>query len=211
LIRRIFSACTAREMTPHDGQPCSPATPTTTTSRTPSSTKLTDTTRRPSRPYNSVVACSMLVAPRLGDSDTNHPAGPRASQDHDAPITLNREEPLSDKQWARLKRLLQAEDPTGQIAAAWAVKEALRQLLDAMPATRGPLVTDRRRDARQITGADLARLRPYELRPRLQRFYEAAAAADLPEATRLATTVQTWWPAVEAFLRLRVTNARFEG
>jgi len=73
---------------------------------------------------------------------------------------------------------------------AFAVKEALRQLLDAMPATRGPLVTDRRRDAREITGADLARLRPYELRPRLQRFYEAAAAADLPEATRLANTVQ---------------------
>lgn len=121
---------------------------------------------------------------------------------------------LSDKQWTRLKRLLAGEDgadPTGQIAAAWAVKEALRQLLDAMPATRGPLVVDRRRDARQLTGADLARLRPYELRPRLQRFYAAVAAADLPEATRLATTIQTWWPAVEAFLRLRVTNARTEG
>lgn len=55
------------------------------------------------------------------------------------------------------------------------VKEALRQLQDAMPATRGPLVTDRRREP--------------------------------AEATRLANTVQTWWPAVEAFLRLRVTNA----
>lgn len=76
----------------------------------------------------------------------------------------------SDKQWNRLKRLLRGEDPTGQIAAAWAVKEALRQRLHALPATRGPLVVDRRRDARQITGADLARLRPYEIRPRLERF-----------------------------------------
>ncbi len=73
------------------------------------------------------------------------------------PLTGGR---LPDKQRARLKRLLQGEDLTGQIAAAWAVKEALRQLLDALPATRGPLVTDRRRDAREITCADLARLRP---------------------------------------------------
>ena len=54
-------------------------------------------------------------------------------------------------------------------------------------------------------------LRPYELRARLDRFYAAAAAADIPEVTRLASTVETWLPAVEAFLRLRVTNARTEG
>ena len=29
--------------------------------------------------------------------------------------------------------------------------------------------------------------------------------------TRLASTIETWWPAVEAFLRLGVTNARTEG
>ena len=27
----------------------------------------------------------------------------------------------------------------------------------------------------------------------------------------LAETISTWWPAIEAFLRLRVTNARTEG
>jgi len=118
---------------------------------------------------------------------------------------------LSDRQWARLKLLFATEDPTGEIAAAWAVKETLRQLLDALPATRGPLVIDARRDARQLTDADGTGLRPYELRTRLHRFYTAAAAADIPEATRLASTVETWWPAVEAFLRLRVTNARTEG
>ena len=35
--------------------------------------------------------------------------------------------------------------------------------------------------------------------------------ANTPETTRLAQTVQTWWPAIEAFLRLRITNTRTEG
>ena len=48
-------------------------------------------------------------------------------------------------------------------------------------------------------------------RHRLTRFYEAVLAADMPEATRLAETISTWWPEIEAFLRLRVTNARTEG
>ena len=38
-----------------------------------------------------------------------------------------------------------------------------------------------------------------------------ALLADMPETTRLAETIQTWWPAIEAFLRLRITNARTEG
>ena len=33
----------------------------------------------------------------------------------------------------------------------------------------------------------------------------------MPETTRLATTVETWWPHVLVFLQLRVTNARTEG
>jgi transposase len=35
--------------------------------------------------------------------------------------------------------------------------------------------------------------------------------ANMPETTRLAETISTWWPAIEAFLKLRVTNARTEG
>jgi len=54
-------------------------------------------------------------------------------------------------------------------------------------------------------------LRPYEVRARLDRFYWLAADVDVPGLTRLATTVETWWPAIEAYLRLRVTNARTEG
>jgi len=54
-------------------------------------------------------------------------------------------------------------------------------------------------------------LRPYEIRPRLERFYRLAAEADVPELTRLATTLETWWPAIQAYLALRITNARPEG
>jgi transposase len=56
-----------------------------------------------------------------------------------------------------------------------------------------------------------AGLRPYEVRARLGRFYDLAAQANVPELERLAGTVETWWPAIEAYLRLRVTNARTEG
>jgi transposase len=86
---------------------------------------------------------------------------------------------------ARLRHVLAVDDPTNEIGAAWGVKERLRQLLAAPTA----------HDARQ----------------RLFRFYDAVLVADLAETTRLAETVQAWWPAIEAFLRLRVTNARTEG
>jgi transposase len=33
----------------------------------------------------------------------------------------------------------------------------------------------------------------------------------MPETTRLAETISTWWPAIAALLRLRITNARTEG
>ena len=33
----------------------------------------------------------------------------------------------------------------------------------------------------------------------------------MPETTRLATTIETWWPHIEVFLDLGVTNARTEG
>ncbi len=118
---------------------------------------------------------------------------------------------LSGKQWRRLRTLFDTDDPTGQIQAAWAGKELLRQLLDALPAVQGPLVIDLRRDPAARTQAAAPSLRPYEIRARLHRFYALAAEADVPELTRLAATVETWWPAIEAYLLLRVTNARTEG
>ena len=33
----------------------------------------------------------------------------------------------------------------------------------------------------------------------------------MPETTRLAATVERWWPEIEGFLELGVTNARTEG
>ena len=81
--------------------------------------------------------------------------------------------------------MLAGDDPTKEITAAWRVKELLRQLL-ASPT-------------------------PHDARQRLFRFYDAVLVADMPETTRLADTISTWWPAIEAVLRLRVTNARTEG
>jgi transposase len=92
---------------------------------------------------------------------------------------------LSHRGLARLKQVLAQDDPTNEIGAAWGIKELLRQLLAASTA--------------------------HDARHRLYRFYDAVATADMPETTRLAETIQTWWPAIEAFLRLGLTNARTEG
>jgi transposase len=97
---------------------------------------------------------------------------------------------LSPKALARLKAVLDGDDPTNQVGAAWAVKELLRQLL----AGNGP-----GRYCRATTSH------------RRTRFLAACADADMPETTRLAATVERWWPEIEGFLQLGVTNARTEG
>jgi transposase len=61
-------------------------------------------------------------------------------------------------------------DPTNEVGAAWGVKERLRMLLAESEASK--------------------------IRRRLADFYHAAIDAQLPEATRLAETIQTWWPAI---------------
>ncbi len=100
-------------------------------------------------------------------------------------LLLTGYEHLSAKQRARLKSTLAAEDPTGEIGAAWGVKERLRMLLGE---------TDEHR-----------------IRHRLYQFYRDAGRADMPETTRLATTIETWWPAIHVALTMEVTNARTEG
>ncbi|MGI5215860.1 ISL3 family transposase [Plantactinospora sp. CA-290183] len=45
----------------------------------------------------------------------------------------------------------------------------------------------------------------------LYRFHRRCAQAGLPELERLATTVQTWWPQILAFIRTGITNAGSEG
>ncbi len=104
-------------------------------------------------------------------------------------LLLRAGDSLSARQKNRLHATFRHHDPTREILHAWAGKELLRHLL-----------------AKIDGGA-----RPYEIRERLDVFYSHAAHVNIPELTRLATTIETWWPAVEAFLHLRVTNARTEG
>jgi transposase len=107
------------------------------------------------------------------------------------PVWVNRRllltgaEHLSTKQWKRLTAMLDSSDPTGEIGAAWGVKERLRMLL-------------RERE-------------PSKIRWRLADFYDAALDAAMPETTRLAKTIETWWPAILVALTHAVSNARTEG
>jgi transposase len=77
----------------------------------------------------------------------------------------------------------------GPILAAWNAKE---DLLDLLAVAR--------------TEPDRERIAAL-----LYRFYRRCAEADLPELERLATTVQTWWPQILAFLQTGITNAGSEG
>ena len=92
---------------------------------------------------------------------------------------------LTAKQWARLTATLDRCDPTNQIGAAWGVKERLRMLLNESE--------------------------PSRIRWRLADFYDAAIDANMAETTRLAKTIQTWWPAILVALTEQLTNARTEG
>ena len=80
-------------------------------------------------------------------------------------------------------------DPSCQILSAYIAKEELRQLLAA--------ARDRADDA--------------EIRTRLYRFYSWCADTHIPELHRLATTIETWWPAILVFLHTGLTNARTDG
>jgi transposase len=52
---------------------------------------------------------------------------------------------------------------------------------------------------------------PDRIRHRLYEFHDAAANAHMDETTRLATTVETWWPAILVALTEDITDARTEG
>jgi len=108
------------------------------------------------------------------------------------PVWVNRRmlltgaEHLSTKQWRRLwAGFDQRNDPTKEIQAACAVKERLRMLL--------------------------AQSEPSRIRWALADFYETVLDAHLPEATRLAGTIERWWPAILVALTSGITNARTEG
>jgi hypothetical protein len=79
-------------------------------------------------------------------------------------------------------------EATGELLAAWIAKEELRYLLS------------------------LARTHAQrsEISNRLYAFYDWCARADVPEVTRLARTIEAWWPQVLAFTDTGITNARTE-
>ncbi|WP_198946234.1 transposase, partial [Pseudofrankia asymbiotica] len=99
-------------------------------------------------------------------------------------------ENLTDRQLAKLwNTLTDLGEPGLTILAAWIAKEELRALF-ALAGTH----PDRTVIAHRLT-----------------KFYTWCASAGIPELERLATTISTWWPCIEAFLHTKITNAASEG
>jgi transposase len=104
-------------------------------------------------------------------------------------LRRNRED-LSGKAFAKLwDTLVDLGAPGVTILKTWIAKEELRRLL-----------------ALAGTGATRS-----VISHRLYRFYTWCADAAVPELERLATTIETWWPCIEAFIRTGITNAASEG
>jgi transposase len=104
-------------------------------------------------------------------------------------LLRNREDLTAEKftdMWNRLIDLGQAGD---EILAAWIAKEKLRALL-----------------ALARTGASR-----HQISQHLWAFYQSCADTDIPELCRLATTIEAWWPQIEAFILTGITNAASEG
>jgi transposase len=101
----------------------------------------------------------------------------------------NRED-LSPRAFAKLwNTLIDLGTPGVTILTAWIAKEELRALLAL--ARTGPTRT--------------------VIAHRLTRFYTWCADSGIGELERLATTISTWWPCIEAFLHTGITNAKSEG
>jgi len=80
---------------------------------------------------------------------------------------------LNERGWERLRAGLAAGDPDGEVAAVWLARELLAEV---------------------YTARDLA-----HARRRLLVFFQHAADADIPELTRLASTIDRWRDEVLAF------------
>jgi len=107
---------------------------------------------------------------------------------------LTAHERLSPGSFARMwNGLIDQGDLGVEVLHAYAVKENLRQLLALAPKP-GTSVPDRSAISHRLT-----------------RILDLAADSDSPEVHRLAATIETWWPAVEAGLLTGYSNARSEG
>jgi transposase len=104
-------------------------------------------------------------------------------------LRRNRED-LSERAFTKLwNTLVDLGAPGATILKTWIAKEELRRLL-----------------ALAGTGTDRS-----VISHRLYRFYTWCADAAVPELERLAATIETWWPAILAFLHTKITNAKSEG
>jgi transposase len=104
-------------------------------------------------------------------------------------LTRNWED-LTDEQVTKMWTKLDAAGPIGTgILTAWIAKEELRTVL----------------------ACNRDRFDRGEVRKRLYTFYTWCAGSGITEIKRLATTVETWWDGIEAFLRTGITNAKSEG
>jgi transposase len=103
---------------------------------------------------------------------------------------LTGHERLDKDAFARMwNQLLETGDPGVEILHAYTVKERLRALL-------------------ALAGTHPSRA---QISARLVAFYEQAASCPAPEAQRLASTIESWWPAVLAAIETGYSNARSEG
>ncbi|WP_190823902.1 transposase [Saccharopolyspora pogona] len=66
-------------------------------------------------------------------------------------------------------------------------------------------------ELRAVLACNRDRFNPAEIRERLYDFYLWCADSGIEEIKRLATTIETWWDGIEAFLRTGITNAKSEG
>lgn len=106
-------------------------------------------------------------------------------------LLLSAGDRLSPRALDRLIATLHADDPTDEIGAACRVNELLRQLL----AANGP-----------------TRYSRHEVADRRTRFYAACIDRQVPEISRLAAMIATWWVSeIEAFLRTGITKRTDRG
>jgi transposase len=101
---------------------------------------------------------------------------------------LRARERLTAQQFNRMWEEILSQEATGELLATWIAKEELRYLLSL---------------ARQHAPRS-------EISNRLFAFYDWCARADVPEVTRLARTIEAWWPQILAFIDTGITNARTE-
>lgn len=99
-------------------------------------------------------------------------------------LLLQAGETLSARGRARLNTVFAGDDPSGQLSAAWAVKEQLRRVVHA------PSTAAARRQRKLLD------------------YY--VLVADMPETCTLKATVDAWWPQILAAVTTGESNAKSE-